>query len=95
MTTTSDDRPDLGSLRYLAAKVARVHGALHPDLPVLAEVVGAMADGPVSDHQGRRALAARMRALTGDFKPWAGACGSVYQLFHELSAVVSEVESTS
>jgi iron-sulfur cluster repair protein YtfE (RIC family) len=82
-------REPIGQLRYLAAKVGRVHGPTHPDMATLAEVVATLADSPAADQAAHAALGRRMRELTGDFKPWSGACGSVYQLFHGLAAVAS------
>lgn len=91
-TTTQAWRDQLTTLRYLSAKVAHVHGVKHPDMVALAKTVTALADSPPDDRSSHDALGAQLRSLTGDFKPWAGACGSVYQLFHELAAVVAAME---
>lgn len=82
-------REPIGQLRYLAAKVGRVHGPTHPDMATLAEVVATLADSPADDQAAHAALGRRMRELTGEFKPWNGACGSVHQLYQGLAAVAA------
>ena len=82
-------REHLASLRYLAAKVAGVHGSSHPDTAVLASVMGILVDAPSADALVQRALGQRIAILTNDFQPWAGACGSVQRLFAGLKAVVA------
>lgn len=91
MTTTAQPvwRDQVAQLRYLAVKVARVHGPTHPDMATLAEVVATLADSPATDQAAHAALGRRMRELTGAFRPWSGACASVHQLFHGLSAVAA------
>lgn len=87
--STTPWRDQLAELRYLAAKVAHVHGATHPELLLLAKTVTALAESPLDhpDHHG--VLGARLCTLTNSFTPWSGACGSVDQLFNGLSAVVA------
>ncbi|MBN8525136.1 MAG: hypothetical protein J0M02_07360 [Planctomycetes bacterium] len=95
MTTTAPQwRDQASALRYLAAKVARVHGPTHPDMGTLAEVVAALADSRDDDRAAHTALAARLRDLTGGFRPWPGACASVHQLFQGLGAVAASLPVT-
>lgn len=82
----------LAELRYLAAKVGRVHGITHPDTATLSEVVATFADCSSHDHLAHAALAGRIRVLTRDFQPWSEACGSVRQLYQGLANVVNAVE---
>ncbi len=91
MTTSlpAEWRETLAPLRYLAAKVARVHGPTHPDMATLSEAVATLADSPDADATAHHALGLRLRELTGDFKPWPGACASVHQLFHGLATVTT------
>ena len=91
MTTTLEPiwRDRIAQLRYLAAKVARVHGPTHPDVATLAEVVATLADSPASDRAAHAALARRIRDLTAGFSPWRGACASVHQLYLGLSEVAT------
>ena len=84
-------RTRAGELRYLAAKVARVHGAAHPDLATLAEAVDTLTACADGDCAGQAALAGRLAALSGGFRPWPGACASVHQLFQGLAAVAAEL----
>ena len=88
-------RDQVAQLRYLAVKVARVHGPTHPDMATLAEVVATLADSNAGDHVAHAALAHRLRELTGEFRPWSGACGSVHQLFHGLSNVTATISATT
>ncbi|MEK7411838.1 MAG: hypothetical protein AAB263_00810 [Planctomycetota bacterium] len=88
-------RDQIAQLRYLAVKVARVHGPTHPDMATLAEVVATLADSHADDVAAHVALGKRMHELTEGFHPWSGACGSVHQLFHGLSAVAATVTITS
>lgn len=80
-------RDQIGELRYLAAKVGRVHGTTHPDMAILSEVVATLADSPAKDHVAHLALAQRIKELTHDFQPWSGACASVRSLYQGLSIV--------
>ncbi|MCK6487352.1 MAG: hypothetical protein L6R48_03255 [Planctomycetes bacterium] len=91
MTTTASPvwRDQLAPLRYLAAKVARVHGGSHPAMATLAEVVATLADSQAGDHAAHAALGRRLGELTGGFRPWSGACASVHQLFLGLAAVAA------
>jgi iron-sulfur cluster repair protein YtfE (RIC family) len=91
MTTTSIPawRDQIFQLRYLAAKVGRVHGPTHPDMATLAEVVATLADSPEDDRVAHAALGHRMRELTADFRPWSGSCASVHQLYQGLFAVTA------
>lgn len=82
-------REQIAALRFLAAKVARVHGPGHPDAAILAEVVNTLADIPANDLAAQAALGQRLAELTGGFHPWSGACGSVHQLFSGLKAVAA------
>jgi iron-sulfur cluster repair protein YtfE (RIC family) len=82
-------RDQVAQLRYLAAKVGRVHGASHPDMATLAEVVATLADSQADDRAAHAALNRRLGELTGGFRPWSGACASVHQLFHGLAAVAA------
>lgn len=77
-------------LRYLAEKVARVHGDTHPEVAVLAEVVASLADDS-GDLAAARALLPRLRQLTDDFRPWRGSCASVWQLFTGLEQVAVHI----
>lgn len=88
-------RDQVAQLRYLAVKVARVHGPTHPDMIRLAEVVATLANGIVDDHAAQALLGGRLRALTHDFQPWDGSCSSVQQLFHGLSAVAAALPAIS
>ncbi len=88
-------REPAAALRFLAAKVARVHGPGHPDAAILAEVVNTLVDTPTADRAAQAALARRMRELTGDFHPWPGACASVHQLFLGLKAVTADLPSAA
>ncbi|MFM2090632.1 MAG: hypothetical protein RLZZ127_1121 [Planctomycetota bacterium] len=72
-------------LAGLGAKVARVHGAAHPEMVSLASEVRTLADRAPSALAPEQA--ARLRDLTGGFRPWPGACGSVRALFAGLEAV--------
>jgi iron-sulfur cluster repair protein YtfE (RIC family) len=96
MTTASIPawRDQIAQLRYLAAKVGRVHGPTHPDMATLAEVVATLADSPADDRAAHAALGRRMRELTADFRPWSGSCASVYQLYQGLSAVTAALPAT-
>ncbi len=98
-TTTSSTQPvwrdEVAQLRYLAVKVARVHGPTHPDMATLAEVVATLADSQATDQAAHAALGKRLRELTGDFRPWSGACASVHQLFHGLSTVTDSLPATT
>lgn len=98
-TTTTTTQPvwrdQVAQLRYVAVKVARVHGPTHPDMATLSEVVATLADSPASDQVAHAALGKRLRELTGGFRPWKGACGSVHQLFHGLSAVADTLPATT
>ncbi|MEK7415379.1 MAG: hypothetical protein AAB263_18890 [Planctomycetota bacterium] len=82
---------EAGALRFLAAKVARVHGPTHPDVATLATVVDALAVTKPSDTQALSTMGGRLRELTGEFKPWEGACGSVHQLFAGLKGIAQEL----
>ena len=95
MTTFPPWHDQLAELRYLAAKVARVHGLTHPDTAILSEVVATFADCPRDDHLAHAALAGRIRVLTRDFQPWSEACGSVRQLYLGLAHVVNAVPGTA
>lgn len=92
-TTVHDWREHLVSLRYLAAKVAAVHGPSHPDVQVLANVVSDLADAPCVDANVLTAVARRMANLTNDFQPWAGACGSVQCLYAGLKVMVATIST--
>lgn len=77
-----DRAAELGRLRFLATKVAMVHGAAHPDMTTLAAILQRVAstpDTPISTND-RAAFA----ALTSDYTPWPAACGSVQGLFAGL-----------
>ena len=82
-------REQLSALRFLAAKVARVHGPTHPDAAIIAEVVNALTDTPAVDLDTQAALGRRLDELTGGFHPWPGSCGSVHQLFAGLKSVAA------
>lgn len=82
-------RAEMEPLRGLAATVARVHGAVHPDLGTLAEVVATLADSGAGDHAAHAALGRRLRQLTDGFRPWSGACGSVHHLYRGLASVAA------
>jgi iron-sulfur cluster repair protein YtfE (RIC family) len=92
-TTTRSWRDDLGPLRYLAVKVARVHGPTHPDMAILSEAIATLARSAEADHAGQAVLAQRIHELTHGFRPWDGACNSVRQLFAGLAAVVTHIPS--
>jgi iron-sulfur cluster repair protein YtfE (RIC family) len=96
MTTTAPPvwRDQIASLRYLAVKVARVHGDTHPSMGTLAEVVATLADSQPDDHAAHVALAHRLRELTWDFHPWNGSCHSVRLLFSGLAAVAAVLPIT-
>jgi len=89
MTTTPDWREQIAALRFLAHKVARVHGPTHPDAAILAEAVNTLVDTPAADTTAQAALGRRLSELTGGFRPWTGACASVHQLFAGLKTVAT------
>jgi iron-sulfur cluster repair protein YtfE (RIC family) len=97
MTTTSFPawRDQIAQLRYLAAKVGRVHGPSHPDMATLAEVVVTLADSSADDQAAHAALGRRMRELTAEFHPWSGSCASVHQLFQGLSTVTAALPTAA
>ena len=82
-------REQTAALRFLAAKVARVHGPGHPEAAMLSEVVNTLVDTPTADTTAQAALARRMSELTGGFRPWQGGCASVHQLFLGLKNVAA------
>ncbi len=84
----------IAALRFLAHRVARVHGPTHSDAVTLAEVVNALADTPIIDRAAQIVLGRRLRELTEDFQPWAGSCGSVCQLYAGLASVASALPHT-
>ena len=84
---TATWREQLSALRFLAAKVARVHGPTHPDAAIIAHVVNTLIDTPAVDMDTQAALSRRLDELTGGFHPWPGSCGSVHLLFTGLKAV--------
>jgi hypothetical protein len=67
-------------LSLLARKVAMVHGGSHPDMAALSPLVDDLADGKPADWP-------RIRSLCQDFRPWPGACGSVWALMTGLAAL--------
>lgn len=79
---SSDRAAELGRLRFLATKVAMVHGHAHPAMAALSGIVTRVAEAP------QRAIAADDRAaiaqLTASYVPWPDACGSVRALFDGL-----------
>jgi hemerythrin-like domain-containing protein len=90
----SEWRQDAVALRYLADKVARRHGATHPHVEVLADLLGSLADEGLVNQSQARSLAEQLAALTDDFHPWPEACASVYQLYagvHSLQQHLDEV----
>lgn len=89
MITTPTWRQDAAELRYLAATVARVHGASHPAMATLAEVVDALADSRDDDRAAHAALVHRLRELTSGFTPWEDACASVRRLFAGLASLAA------
>lgn len=94
MTTTTAATTDawreyLTALRFLAAKVAQVHGPTHPDVAILAEVVNTLAATPAADIAALAALGHRLDALTDGFRPWPGSCASVQRLYAGLKAVAA------
>jgi iron-sulfur cluster repair protein YtfE (RIC family) len=90
-----DDLPDprdlFTGLRFLAAKVAAVHGASHPETAALAEAVSALAQPPPDDPTRQAALGRRIAIMTNDFTPWVGSCGSVQRLFAGLKIAVGAI----
>lgn len=84
--TVPDPSPDraaeLGRLRFLATKVAMVHGQAQPAMVALAAIVNRVAEAPQQpiSSEERSALA---RATT-NYSPWPNACGSVRALFDGL-----------
>lgn len=81
----ADRAAELMRLRFLARKVALVHGPHRPQLADLAELVERLAQTPevaIAD-----ADAAEATILTDDFRPWHGACGSVQALYGGLRAL--------
>ena len=82
-------RDQIAQLRYLAVMVARVHGPTHPAMATLSQVVVALADSSLGDQVAHVALGRRLGELTGDFHPWNGACGSVFQLYAGLKTVAA------
>ena len=92
---TATWREQLSALRFLAAKVARVHGPTHPDAAIIAELVNALSDTPAVDMDTQAALVRRLDALTGGFHPWSGSCGSVHQLFTGLKSVAAALPQKS
>ncbi len=103
-TTLPVWREQLGPLRYLAVKVARVHGPTHPDMAILSEAIATLAHSAPDDHAGQAVLAQRIRELTGGLYfgfpkgrdvPWDGACNSVRQLFAGLADVVAAIPSAN
>lgn len=82
-------RARIAELRYLAAKVGRVHGGSHPAMATLAEAVATLADSAPADRLAHAALGRRLAELTGGFRPWGGACASVHQLFAGLQEVAA------
>jgi len=84
-------REQIAALRFLAHKVARVHGPTHPDAAILAEVVNTLVDTPIADTAAQAALGRRLSELTSGFKPWAGSCASVHQLFAGLKTVATSL----
>lgn len=88
-----DRAAELGRLRFLATKVAMVHGSTHPDMTTLAAILQRVANTPDA------AIAANDRgafaALTTNYTPWPAACGSVQGLFaglRELPDVIKAKE---
>jgi iron-sulfur cluster repair protein YtfE (RIC family) len=76
---------ELARLRFLARKVALVHGTSHPRMQELAAVVGAVADHP--EQPTAAGTRERLAVLTDRFQPWPEACGSVRALFSGLAAL--------
>lgn len=79
----------LAQLRLLAGKVALVHGPTHPAMGELAALVEQLA----TRSELSAADAGRLRALTGGFTPWTGACASVRALFAGLAGLAAEAQS--
>lgn len=79
---SADRAAELMRLRFLARKVAMVHGPHRPQLGDLAELVERLAQTPETAIADRDAAEATV--LTDDFKPWNGACGSVQALYSGL-----------
>ena len=83
----TDRSEELSRLRFLARKVALVHGTGHPHTVELAALVSRLADTPTAPmSEADRATAS---TLTEAFAPWEGACGSVQALYHGLNAITN------
>jgi iron-sulfur cluster repair protein YtfE (RIC family) len=90
---------DLPTLRFMAHKVAQVHGDSHPDMVTLAPIVDRLvgigsarwlAEPAVSGvnpapEQALEPLLIEARRLTTSYQPWEGSCGTVRRLFEGLA----------
>ena len=79
---SQDRAAELGRLRFLATKVAMVHGQSQPAMVALSAIVTRVAEAPqrTIEPDDRAALT----QLTANFTPWPSACGSVRALFDGL-----------
>lgn len=90
---------DLPTLRFMAHKVAQVHGDSHPDMVKLAPVVDHLVDlasarwlaDPIAAVSAisvpLETLLTEARSLTATYQPWEGSCGTVRRLFEGLSKI--------
>lgn len=95
------DALDLPTLRFMAHKVAQVHGDSHPDMVKLAPVVDRLVDIGSARWLAEPAvtgaipaaavpvepLLTEARRLTASYQPWEGSCGTVRRLFDGLAKI--------
>lgn len=91
---------DLPTLRFMAQKVAQVHGPNHPPAVALGEIVARLCDSAEAFRKAKTpanaaplpALLASVRELTDAFTPWEGACGTVRRLYTGLAELDAAIK---
>lgn len=75
-------------LMDLSSKVSQAHGANHPQVIKLAQIIHALANThPVTLPLALNLQKSELDSLTENYRPWSGACGSVAKLFSTLKNI--------